>query len=91
MESLYLGLALQINMEWKSPELLRDSVGVLKRLKELGDRAPLVIMNGTGLTWQFSEAIISWGNPAVKKRKNSLGHTTYLGLHMCGNNWARTS
>ena len=53
-------------MKWKSPELLRALVGVLKRLKELGDRAYVVIMKGTRLAWKFSEAAARWGNVHVK-------------------------
>ena len=76
-----------MDLKWKSPELLRVLVGVLKRLKELGDRAYLVIMMGTRLAWQFSEAVVGWGNPAAKKRRNDLEYAKCLESHMCGNNW----
>lgn len=87
LERQYLGLALRINVKWKSPELLRALVRVLRQLKGLGDRAYLVIMKGTRLAWQFSEAVVSWGNPAAKEWRNDLEYAKYLGSHMCGNNW----
>ena len=89
MERQYLGLALRLNVKWKSPELLRALVRVLRQLKGLGDRAYLVITNGTKLAWRFSEAAVNWGNPAAKEWRNDLGYAKYLGSHMCSNNWGR--
>ncbi len=82
MERQYLGLALRLNVKWKSPELLRALVRVLRQLKGLGDRAYLAIMKGTRLAWRFSEAAVSWGNPAAKEWRNDLEYAKYLGSHM---------
>ena len=82
-------MVLRMDVKWKSPELLRALVGVLKRLKELGDRAYLVMAKGARFAWKSSEAAVSWGNPVAKEWRNDLECAKYLGSHMCGNNWGR--
>ena len=77
-----------MDVKRKSPEL-PTALGVLKRLKGLGDRTYLVMANGARLAWKFSEAAVSWGNPAAKEWRDDLEYARYLWSHMRGNSRGR--
>ena len=55
----YLGLALRMDVKWKSPTCSGPLVGVPKRLKELGDRDYLVIANEPGSLASLTPSVLA--------------------------------
>ena len=74
----YLGLALRLNLQFRSQALIRSLVKVLKRLKEAGDTAYTSLMGGMRMAWAFSEAAVSWGNEGAKEWRNDARYIRYL-------------
>ena len=72
-------LAVRLDVKLESAMLLRALVGALKKLKEMGDRAYAVLMEGMRLAWAFSEAAASWGNEAAKAWRSDANYALFLG------------
>jgi hypothetical protein len=53
--------------------------GALKKLKDMGDRAYAVLMDGMRLAWAFSEAAKGWGSDA--------SYASFPGRLMVGRGW----
>ena len=80
-------LAVRLDVKLESAVLLRALVGVLKKLKEMGDRAYAVVMDGMRLAWAFSEAAVSWGNEAAKAWRSDARCASFLGRSLAGWKW----
>ena len=80
-------LAMRLDVRLESAMLLRALVGVLKKLKEMGDRAYAVVMDGMRLAWAFSEAAVSWGNEAAKAWRSDARYASFLGRSLAGWKW----
>ena len=79
LDRTLFGLALRLKVKFKSPMLLRFIVGVLKRLRELGDSVYIALQRGTPLAWRFSEAAVRWGNIAAEQWRNDRAYALFLG------------
>ncbi|MDG7008061.1 MAG: hypothetical protein JRN06_07430 [Nitrososphaerota archaeon] len=75
----FFSLATRLKVEYRSYALMRAMVTVLKKLKELGDRAYGQIMHGMKLAWAFSEAAAGWGNPRAHSWRNDRNYILFLG------------
>ena len=80
-------LAMRLDVKLESAVLLRALVGVLKKLKEMGDRAYAVLMEGMRLAWAFSEAAVSWGNQAAKGWRSDQSYASFLGRFLVRRGW----
>lgn len=58
---------------------MRAMVAVLKKLKELGDRAYRQLMRGMSLAWSLSEAAVRWGNHEAHSWRNDRSYILFLG------------
>ena len=79
LDRIILSLTLRSNAKYKSLELLRVLVGILKRLKELGDRLYIALRRGAGLAWLYSEAAVGWGNAQAHEWRNDIRYVEFLG------------
>lgn len=86
----FFGLALRLRVKFEGPMLLRTLVGVLKRLKELGDRTYLAMQHGYRLAWVFSEAAVAWGNPHAREWRNDRTYILFLGRVLTRGTWGRS-
>ena len=80
-------LAMRLDVKLESATLLRALVGVLKKLKEMGDRAYAAVMEGMRLAWAFSEAAVSWGNPSAKGWRSDANYASFLGRSLVRRGW----
>ena len=80
-------LAVRLDVKLESAMLLRALVGVLKKLKEMGDGAYAVLMEGMRLAWAFSEAAVSWGNEAAKGWRSDASYASFLGKFLMKSGW----
>ena len=80
-------LAVRLDVKLESAMLLRALVGVLKKLKEMGDRAYAVVMEGMRLAWAFSDAAASWGNEAAKEWRSDASYVSFLGRFLVRRGW----
>lgn len=78
----FLSLVARVQPTFRSLEFMKALVCVLKRLKELGDRAYRIIVSGTRLAWSFSQAAVSWGNARAKEWRNDRAYILYLGTFL---------
>ncbi len=81
--SLY-GLALSLKISFRSFELIRALVSILKKLKQFGDRAYNTLMNGMQLAWVFSEMAVKWGNEMAREWRNDRYYIEYLSKFLVG-------
>ena len=75
----FFSLATRLQIEYRSYALMRAMVAVLKKLKELGDRAYSRLMHGMKLAWAFSEAAVRWGNSQARPWRNDRNYAQFLG------------
>lgn len=75
----FFSLATRLRVEFKSYDLLRAMVAILKKLKEAGDRAYGMLMKGRELAWTFSEAAVRWGNSKAYSWRNDRNYILFLG------------
>jgi hypothetical protein len=80
LERVLFGLALRLKVKFRSPLLLRILVGVLKRLREMGDRAYLAMQQGSRLAWLYSDSAVRWGHSAARAWRNDRSYILFLGL-----------
>jgi len=76
--SLY-SLALRLQVKFRSVDLLRALVSILKKLKSMGDERFVRLMEGARLAWTYSEAAVAWGNRAARDWRNERGYIGFLG------------
>ena len=75
-------LAIRLDVRLESAVLFRALVSVLKKLKEMGDRAYAVLMEGMRLAWTFSEAAVSWGNASAKGWRSDASYASLPGMFL---------
>ena len=80
-------LATRLRIEFRSFDLMRAMVAVLKKLKELGDRAYSRLMRGMKLAWAFSEAAVGWGNKEAHLWRNDRDYILFLGSVLTRGGW----
>ena len=80
-------LAVRLDVKLESAMLLRALVGVLKKLKEMGDRAYASLMEGMRLAWAFSDAAVSWGNEAAMEWRSDANYASFLGKFLMKSGW----
>ena len=75
----FFSLATRLRIEYRSYALMRAMVAVLKKLKELGDRAYGQLLKGRELAWAFSEAAVRWGHDIAYAWRNDRNYILFLG------------
>jgi hypothetical protein len=88
VERSVYALALRVEAKFESAALLRAMVSALKKMKEGGGTLLSRYLAGVKAAWAFSEAAVSWGNPAAKEWRHDPGYIEYLGTHS-GSFWGR--
>jgi hypothetical protein len=78
-ERSIISLALSLNVSFKSLELMRAIVSVMKRLQQVSSNSFSQLLRGSKLAWSFSEAAVSWGNPAARSWRNDASYIAFLG------------
>jgi hypothetical protein len=84
MDRSFLTLVTRVQPTFRSHPFMKALVGVLKRLKEAGDRVYRALTHGTRLAWSFSRAAVSWGNESAKDWRNDRAYAFYLGFCLWG-------
>ena len=77
-ERILYSLAMRIDVKFRSYELLKALVSVLKNLRDACDRGYGALMKGMGLAWAFSEAAVSWGNESAREWKRDQHYIRFL-------------
>jgi hypothetical protein len=78
-ERSIINLALSLKVSFKSLELMRAIVSVMKRLQQVGSESFSQLLRGSKLAWAFSEAAVGWGNPAAKSWRSDVKYIDFLG------------
>lgn len=78
-ERSIINLALSLKVSFKSLELVRAVVSVMKRLRWVGSESFSRLLRGSKLAWAFSEAAVSWGNTAAKSWRSDVKYVDFLG------------
>jgi len=76
--SLY-SLALRLQVKFRSVDLFRALVSILKKLKSMGDERFVRLIEGARLAWTYSEAAVAWGNRAARDWRNERRYIDFLG------------
>jgi hypothetical protein len=77
-ERVMYGLALRLDVKFRSHDLLKALVSVLKNLRDSCDGGYAALMRGRGLAWSFSEAAVSWGNERAREWRNDPAYIRFL-------------
>lgn len=80
-------LALRLDVSFRSVELIRALVSIVKRLRTLSNNIYTRFIRGTEMAWAFSEAAVRWGNPLAKSWRHDREYALYLGGVMGGGRW----
>jgi hypothetical protein len=78
-ERAIVNLALSLKVSFKSSELMRAIVSIMKRLQEVGSRSFELVLRGSRLATSFSEAAVSWGYAAASSWRSDMAFITFLG------------
>jgi hypothetical protein len=78
-ERSIINLALSLHVSFKSLELLRAIVSVMKRLQQVSNKSFSQLLRGSKLARSFSEAAVSWGNTAAKSWRSEMTYIAFLG------------
>jgi hypothetical protein len=79
-ERTMYGLALRLDVKFRSHDLLKALVSVLKNLRDSCDGSYAALMEGTRLAWSFSEAAVSWGNERAREWRNDMAYIRFLAM-----------
>lgn len=77
-ERSILNLALTLKLSFKSADLLRAIVSVLRRLQSMGGKFFVQFLRATELARAFSEAAASWGNAAAGSWRSDSVYIEFL-------------
>jgi hypothetical protein len=80
--SLY-SLCLNLNVKFRSLQLARAVISVLKRLSSAGTTLLSIIDKGREIAWLYSNAAVSWGNKNARSWRNEMSYIVYLGRFFC--------
>lgn len=78
-ERSIMNLSLSLNVSFKSIELLRAIVSIMKRLQQVSSKSFALLLRGSKLAWSFSEAAVSWGNLDAKSWRSNTTYIDFLG------------
>ena len=78
-ERSIIDLTLSLNVSFKSLELMRAIVSIMKRLQQVSHKSFNLLLRGSKLAWAFSEAAVSWGNTAAKSWRSDTSYIAFLG------------
>ena len=78
-EKSLLYLAIRLNVQYKSLDLLRAVTSVLKKLEQRGETLYAWLQRGTRLAWAFSEFAVRCGNKSATSWRNDRSYALYLG------------
>jgi hypothetical protein len=78
-ERSIINLALSLNVSFKSLELLRAIVSIMKRLQQVSNKSFGQLLRGSKIAWAFSEAAVSWGYAAAKSWRSDTTYIAFLG------------
>jgi hypothetical protein len=78
-ERSIINLALSLNVSFKSLELLRAIVSIMKRLQQVSNKSFGQLLRGTKIAWAFSEAAVNWGYAAAKSWRSDTTYIAFLG------------
>ncbi|MEM0118144.1 MAG: hypothetical protein QXV32_06830 [Conexivisphaerales archaeon] len=73
-------LALNLKVKLQSLELVRAIVGIIKKMKLMGQNLFTIFARGARLAWMFSEAALSWGYEFAASWRNDISYIKYLGI-----------
>jgi len=79
-ERAMYGLALRLDVKFRSYDLLKALVSVLKNLRDSCDGGYVALMRGTRLAWSFSEAAVSWGNERAREWRDDRAYIRFLAV-----------
>jgi len=78
-ERSIIDLALTLKVKFRSIDLMRAIVSILKKLRETGRSFNIKLLRGSRLALAFSEAAVSWGNRAARRWRSDRSYIDFLG------------
>jgi len=78
-ERSIIDLALNLKAKFRSIDLLRAIVSILKKLRETGRSLNVKLLRGSRLALVFSEAAVSWGNGGARRWRSDRSYIDFLG------------
>jgi hypothetical protein len=78
-ERSIISLSLSLKVKFRSIDLLRAVVSILKKLRETGRSLDRGLLRGSKIAWAFSEAAVSWGNGAARRWRSDRLYIAFLG------------
>jgi hypothetical protein len=69
---------MRLRVKFRSHELLKALVSVLKKLMETCDREHIALMKAMRTAWVFSEAAVSAGNTRAREWRNDWSYIRFL-------------
>jgi len=78
-ERSIIDLSLSLKVKFRSIELLRAVVSVLKKLRDTGRSFNRGLIRGSKIARIFSEAAVSWGNQTARGWRSDRQYIAFLG------------
>ena len=78
-ERSIIDLALTLKVKFRSIDLMRAIVSILKKLRETGRSFNIKLLHGSRLALVFSEAAVSWGNRGASRWRSDRSYIDFLG------------
>lgn len=76
--SLYY-LCLRLDVKFRSLQLAKAVVSVLKKLGEAGTTVLRYVERGRELVWLYSKTAVSWGNESARAWKEDVSYIVFVG------------
>lgn len=77
-ERSILNFALTLKLSFKSVDLMRAIMSVLRRLQSISSCPPRLFFRAAEVARAFSEAAVSWGNAGASEWKSDTVYITFL-------------
>jgi hypothetical protein len=78
-ERAIINLALSLKVSFKSLELKRAVVSIMKRLQQVSNKSFSQLLRGARLALSFSEAAVTWGYAAARSWRSDVVYIAFLG------------
>ena len=78
-ERSIINLSLSLKVKFRSFDLLRAVVSILKKLRDTGRSFERGLLRGSRIARIFSEAAVSWGNQAARSWRSDRQYIAFLG------------
>jgi hypothetical protein len=78
-ERSMLELVLKVKVSFKSGELMRAILSVMRRLQQVSSQSFVYLLRGSALARAFSDAAVSWGNEAARSWGTDEVYVDFLG------------